>query len=264
MKAKAVNVMRLPPGQYRTYHFPPVVASHTEGHFTDEQPDSQIPQIALQQRLEDGFQQGIQQGYDEGFRQGIEQGKLQGGHEGHKEGFLKGLTEGASEGKQSFVDAARPVHDLLEKLMLWQNNKEREHREQICELVQKVAQRVIRAELTLVPQQILALIDETLDSLPGKAEHVVVHLNPDDLNRITQINSDLPPAWRLVPDSQLPIGGCQLVTEFAEADVGCDARLETCMQNVREHLLNDAKPSFPSEPDRSAPFLDVNTEVDGE
>ena len=38
-----------------------------------------------------------------------------------------------------------------------------------------------------------------------------------DLERITHINADLPQSWKLVANTELPIGGCQLVTDDAEA-----------------------------------------------
>ncbi|ERB62970.1 hypothetical protein N779_23430, partial [Vibrio coralliilyticus OCN008] len=124
----------------------------------------------------------------------------------------------------------------------WQSEREQQQRHIICELVQKVAQQVIRAELTLMPQQILALVDETLEAMPGKTEKVTVHLNPQDLDRITQINAELPKEWKLVANPELPTGGCHLVTDDAEADASCDSRLQACMDNVKEHLLEEVTP----------------------
>ena len=90
-----------------------------------------------------------------------------------------------------------------------------------------------------MPQQILALVDETLGAMPGKHETVTVHLNPQDLERITQINADLPASWKLVANPELQTGGCHLVTDDAEADASCDSRLEACMDNVKQHLLEE-------------------------
>ncbi|OLQ79152.1 flagellar assembly protein FliH [Photobacterium proteolyticum] len=237
---KTTKVIRLQPGQYRPHRFPPVAEPVKETSLTtlDEGESWQDNQFELQQRLEEGFQQGLQQGHDEGLRQGLEQGKQQGLLDGQKEGFQQGYKNGEQAGKDIFNAAVRPVNALFDKIAAWQAEKEREQRQFICELVQKVAQQVIRAELTLMPQQILALVDETLEALPGKTEKVVVHLNPQDLERITNINAELPAAWKLVANKDLPVGGCQLVTDHAEADASCDARLEACMENVREHLLD--------------------------
>ncbi|WP_404970511.1 flagellar assembly protein FliH [Vibrio campbellii] len=240
MSERRSSAMRLPPSGYRLHRFPPLAQPvNIEDDFALDEQGWQDTQADVQQQLEAGFQQGLQQGHDEGLRQGIEQGKQQGLLEGQKEGFQKGFISGEQSGKQGFVEAAKPVNELFQALSRWQNEKEQQQRHMICELVQKVAQQVIRAELTLMPQQILALVDETLSAMPGKAESVIVHLNPQDLERITQINADLPTAWKLVANAELPVGGCQLVTEDAEADASCDSRLQACMDNVKQHLLDE-------------------------
>nr|WP_253822923.1 flagellar assembly protein FliH [Vibrio coralliilyticus] len=202
----------------------------------------QESQIDLQQKLEEGFQTGLEQGHEEGLRQGLSQGKQQGLLEGQKEGFQKGFVSGEQSGKQTFLEATKPVNELYQTLSRWQSEREQQQRHIICELVQKVAQQVIRAELTLMPQQILALVDETLEAMPGKTEKVTVHLNPQDLDRITQINAELPKEWKLVANPELPTGGCHLVTDDAEADASCDSRLQACMDNVKEHLLEEVTP----------------------
>ncbi|UUM33172.1 flagellar assembly protein FliH [Vibrio japonicus] len=232
--------MQLPPSGYRLHRFPPLaqpVGSDDEMGFDNE--DWQDNQVDMQQRLEAGFQQGLQQGHEEGIRQGLGQGKQQGLLEGQKEGFQKGYVSGEQTGKQAFMDAVEPVNELYRSLSRWQNEKEQQQRHIICELVQKVAQQVIRAELTLMPQQILALVDETLGAMPSKTEKVIVHLNPQDLERITQVNANLPEEWQLVANPELPIGGCHLVTDDAEADASCDSRLQACMDNVKQHLLDE-------------------------
>ncbi|ASI89548.1 MULTISPECIES: flagellar assembly protein FliH [Vibrio] len=241
MKEKAI--FTLPPSGYRQHRFPPLAQPSAVDEFTAELSWDDAPtQIDVQERLEEGFQQGLERGHREGLNQGIEQGKQQGLLEGQKEGFQKGFVSGEQSGKQAFLDAVKPVNDIYVSLSRWQEEKEQQQRHIICELVQKVAQQVIRAELTLMPQQILALVDETLEAMPGKTEKVTVHLNPQDLERITQINPELADGWKLVAKPELPVGGCHLVTEDAEADASCDSRLESCMDAVKEHLLDEVTP----------------------
>jgi flagellar assembly protein FliH len=232
------TLLNVPPSGYRVHRFPPLAQpANIEGDFGLEESwnDSQVD---IQQRLEEGFQTGLEQGHHEGLEQGLAQGKQQGLLEGQKEGFQKGFVSGEQSVKNTLFEATLPVNEIYQSLSRWQSEKEQQQRHIICELVQKVAQQVIRAELTLMPQQILALVDETLEAMPGKTEKVVVHLNPQDLERISQINAELPSEWKLVANPDLPSGGCHLVTDDAEADVSCDSRLEACMDNVKEHLLD--------------------------
>lgn len=242
------KVMNLPPSGYRLHRFPPLAQPIQTDEFADDLGlQMQASQADIQQQLERGFQQGLEQGHEVGLRQGLEQGKQQGLLDGQKEGFQQGFVSGEQSGKQLFLEAAKPVNELFKHLSIWQAERDQQQRHMICELVQKVAQQVIRAELTLMPQQILALVDETIDAMPGKTEKVTVHLNPQDLERIRNINTTLPDSWKLVPNNELPVGGCHLVTEEAEADASCDSRLEACMDNVKQHLLDEVSP-FDAEP----------------
>jgi flagellar assembly protein FliH len=242
MSATKSNLLKVPASGYRVHRFPPLAQSIRKDNELNTEESWHDAQIDLQQQLEAGFQQGLEQGHQEGFRQGLEQGKLQGVIEGQKEGFQKGFVSGEQSGKQSFTEATQPVQQLYQALSQWQDEREQQQRHIICELVQKVAQQVIRAELTLRPQQILSLVDEILEAMPGKSEKIVVHLNPQDLERINQVNSTLSSEWKLVANPELSVGGCHVVTEEAEADASCDSRLQVCMDNVKEHLLDESSP----------------------
>lgn len=239
MSAIKSNILKASGSGYRVHRFPPLAQPVRQDDQMNMDDSWQDAQVDLQQQLEAGFQQGLEQGHQEGFRQGIEQGKQQGVIEGQKEGFQQGLASGEQSGKQSFLEAAEPVNQLYQALSQWQDAREQQQRHIICELVQKVAQQVIRAELTLRPQQILSLVDEILEAMPGKPENIIVHLNPQDLERITQVNPELPQEWKLVANPDLSVGGCHVVTEEAEADASCDARLQVCMDSVKEHLLDE-------------------------
>ncbi|PSV26242.1 flagellar assembly protein FliH [Photobacterium sp. GB-56] len=244
---KKVKIHQLSPGQYRPHRFPPVAEPVNHG-FNDGLGDVdpainwQDSQFELQQKLDEGFQQGLNKGYDEGFNQGVVQGRDQGVIEGQKDGFQQGYGQGEQAGREIFSQAVKPVEKILFELEQWQQEKDKQQRQLICDLVQKVSQQVIRAELTLMPQQILALVEEALDAIPGKTEKIIIELNPQDIDRIHTINKSLPESWKLIANPTLPVGGCQLITDNAEADVGCDARLEACIENVQQHLVEQNHP----------------------
>lgn len=245
---RSVKVMQLNPGEYRSHRFPPMVkpvvqhddaAQDADNYVVQTEFNSKEHQAALQKQLEEGFQQGLQRGHEEGLRQGVEQGRQQGFTLGQQDGFQQGYSKGESQGREKYESAIAPIQALQAHIQQWQDEREHAQREQICSLVQKVAQQVIRAELTLMPQQILALVEETLDSMPGNSDKVVINLNPQDLERITNLSPTLHPSWKLVANKEMPVGGVQLVTDHAEADASSDARLEACMETLREHLLEN-------------------------
>lgn len=180
--------------------------------------------------------------YRDGFEQGINEGKMKGHQEGsllgNKEGFQQGYISGEKQFRQDFKSVSN-VLDIfkknIEELNISQNLN---HKEELCELVYNVSQKVIRAELALNPQQILHLIEETIESLPNKEKEITILLNKNDLDRIKKSNINLKGPWKLESDDSIDEGDCKIVTEDTEADASCKTRLDECMKSVKKHITN--------------------------
>lgn len=227
----AVKVIKGGVRNARPYRFPPRVR---------EAADFQSGDAAEMQRLlADGFQQGIEKGYQEGLSQGEEAGRREGYEVGRSQGLREGREEGRLLGRQAFDQAAQPLAAISQQLEGFMAELERKRREQLLELVKKVSQQVIRCELTLHPTQLLSLAEEALASLPGEHSEVQVLLNPEEYGRIKDLQPERIAQWRLLPDERLALGECRVVTEQAEADIGCQQRLDACMETLSEHLLAD-------------------------
>ncbi|WP_082008580.1 flagellar assembly protein FliH [Photobacterium gaetbulicola] len=193
----------------------------------------------FQAQFNQGFQQGMTRGHEEGLQQGIEQGQQQGFEQGLLQGREQGVAQGIEEGQAQFVQATQPFARVYQQAAELFAEHERRQREQVCELVQKVAQQVIRCELALQPQQILALVDETLESLPGEPLGLKVKMAKEEFTHLEKVASDKISEWNIVCDDSLRQGECRVVTKNAEADAGCEQRLETCMAAVKGHLLDE-------------------------
>ncbi|WP_413112624.1 flagellar assembly protein FliH [Thaumasiovibrio sp. DFM-14] len=192
-----------------------------------------------QTQFNQGFQDGVARGHEEGIKQGLIQGKEQGYEEGLTLGQEHGFAKAQQEGLAQFKKASQPFEVMTQRLQALFQVHERRQREQVCELVQKVAQQVIRGELALQPQQILALVEETLTTMPGEPDGLKVAMAPDEYQHIKQIAPEKIQEWNIVCDDSLRQGDCKVVTKNAEADAGCHQRLEVCMENVRTNLLDD-------------------------
>lgn len=194
----------------------------------------------IQEQYSQGFQLGMTKGYEEGQKEGVEKGQVQGFEEGLLKGQQQGIEQGIAEGKKEFLTASVPFSGMVEKVERLFIEQERRQRELVCELVQKVAQQVIRCELALQPQQILALVEETLETLPSEPQGIKVLMAQEEFAQIEKVASEKIAEWNIVCDPNLRQGDCRIITKTAEADAGCELRLETCMNSVKEHLLDDA------------------------
>ena len=138
---------------WRSHRFPPLPAHATA---------SAGVHAPMQASVADGFQQGMAQGYAEGHAAGLADGRGQGLAEGHHEGLRVGTEEGRRRMAEAFEGAARPVDALLAELGRLHADYQLAQRKEVVDLVARVARQVIRCELTLHPDQILSLVDESL------------------------------------------------------------------------------------------------------
>lgn len=220
---------------WRPFRFPPRVRPVAQGdEFLTSDP------AALQRAVAEGFQEGIDKGYEQGLEQGREAGHREGFERGVEDGRTIGREEGRLQGLQAFNEAAQPLDQLVERFERFRQDFEQARREQLLELVQKVSKQVIRCELTLHPTQLLSLAEEALAAMPDDQDDVRILLNPEECTRIKELAPERAAAWRLVPDEKLALGECRVVTAQAEADIGCQQRLDSCMDTLAEHIKAEA------------------------
>jgi flagellar assembly protein FliH len=210
----------------RPHRFPPLGQVHLREQLAERSPAS------LQAVLADGFQEGLTKGYEEGYASGLSKGCEDARVAAHDQG----LAQGRAEMHERFGQVAKPVDALLDALQQLQMELQATARKEVVELVEKVARQVIRVELTLQPAQLLALVDETLASMPISREGVEVYLNAEDLRRITELAPERAAQWTLKADVQLASGECRLRAGGHEADAGCQQRLAACMEQVKAKL----------------------------
>ncbi|TWI67590.1 flagellar assembly protein FliH [Pseudoduganella lurida] len=217
--------------QFRPYRFPPL-SHHTpqagRGAAGTGAPDPEQWQASISE----GFEQGQRDGYDIGLQRGQD--------EGYESGRLQGIAQGRDEGRQEtlvgFDELARPVDAIMKSLKKLRADYRAAQRKEVVDLVAKVARSVIRAELALQPVQIMALVDETLASMPPTREEIDVYLNPEELKRVAELDPKRAKRWNLIADARLDAGECRIRAGDSEVDAGCTQRLAAVMEQVDKQL----------------------------
>lgn len=227
----AVKILKGSGKGWRPYRFPPRVKPGGLGG--DEWG---MDPAAIQRAIADGFQEGSEKGYQQGLQQGQEEGQREGFEQGRREGLAQGREEGKAEGRQIFETASQPLDQVFQQMQAFMEDFERKRRHELLQLVKKVSQQVIRCELTLSPTQLLNLAEEALASMPTDQGDVNIHLNPEEYHRIKDLAPGRAATWRLVADEKLALGECRIVTSQTEVDIGCQQRLDACMETLTEHL----------------------------
>ena len=218
--------------QFRSYHFPPL---HQFSAARPAGPNGAGSQEEWQSALADGYRQGQREGYEAG----LDQGRAEGYPRGEAEGRERGMEEGRAAALARFDELARPVEAMLEGLSQLKADLRAAQRNEVVELVGKIARQVIRAELALQPVQLLALVEEALAVMPPSRDEVEVFLNPEELRRVQELDPKRARTWTLLPDPALEPGECRVRAGDNEVDAGCQGRLTAVMDQVREQLLDE-------------------------
>ncbi|MFC4308155.1 flagellar assembly protein FliH [Steroidobacter flavus] len=188
--------------------------------------------------MHDGYQRGMERGYREGHEAGMRSGMDTGRVEGREEGKQQGHEAGKQEALARFERISAPVTEMLEALKHMQADYQTAMRKEVIDLVAKVAHQVIRKEIQMQPMQLLALVDEALLTMPRvAADEIAVYLNPQDLERIIELDPAQAERWNLWADDKLELGECRVKAGHREADAGCSQRLAACMEQIEEQLL---------------------------
>lgn len=216
-------------GPYRKFRFPafmtPVTASEASSSGADGA------------EFEKGYQEGLEEGREKGFGEGYQEGLIQGRDEGQKQGFDHGFQDGQISGKASFEEAISSLSGVADAFAQVKNQKASDHIDQLCILVEQVAKKVIRAELTLNSDQILKLVSEALDQMDTtKDDSAIVYLSSDDADRLKKQGVSDIQGYAYKADPSLGIGQCRIQTDSQEMNVSTDDRLDNCMDSVKETL----------------------------
>jgi flagellar assembly protein FliH len=153
---------------------------------------------------------------------------------GHAEGREAGLALAHQEAQRGAAELTRQVQrleaifDFMAKPLA---DLDQEVQRQLAELAGSIARALVRRELKAHPDEIVAVVRETVALLPGSARQIRVHLHPEDAalvrERLATPLGDR--AWSIVEDPVLARGGCRVLSESSSIDAQLEQRLGAAM-----------------------------------
>ena len=187
-----------------------------------------------------------QQAYDEGMQQGK--------NEGYAEGLLLGQEEGLKKGQEIVLQIVKRFEQMMQLLAEPLEQVDQQVEEELLALSIATARQIIRREITLNPDQIVAVVKEAISVLPSNSKKIKVHLNPDDaeiiretLNISSSVLNDSGDAnnqvsshddsWSIVEEATINRGGCLIKTENSQID----ATIETRIAEIAVRIFGDER-----------------------
>jgi flagellar assembly protein FliH len=187
----------------------------SEAHATAvwELPQINGPVLARNRRGAD--LQGIErEAWDKGFAEGQEAGIA----------AARKQEQAALQEIQQRVQQVGAILDFMSKPMAALDT---EVQQQLVTLAGAIARQIVRRELKTHPDEIVAVIRETVALLPLSARDVHVHLHPEDARLVrsclAEASSDR--AWSIVEDPIVSRGGCRVSSENSTIDAQLEQRL---------------------------------------
>ena len=159
--------------------------------------------------------------------QALQEAREGGYHDGYRDGL-----EALENFKRSFATQTSPqVGALLQQFQQQLDGVEQHLAHRVTGIVLEVARQVLRSELLLRPESVLAVTQEALGSLLTSARHVVLRVHPDDHALIADGCAELLAARgaRLQRDAQIERGGCLVESDIATVDARVGTRWHRAM-----------------------------------
>lgn len=166
--------------------------------------------------------------------EGIEQIQRQAHQEGYQEGLQQGREQGYREGREQAREEAQRLNQLLVKVSETLRQLDQEMAQQMLELALGIARQMLRQALPALPELLLPVVREAMNSLPQANQQPQLILHPQDAQLVrSHLDAEIAHGhWRVVEDSQITPGGCRLETAQSELD----ATLENRWKRVLESL----------------------------
>lgn len=118
---------------------------------------------------------------------------------------------------------------------------------QLAELAIAIGAQLLHRELKADPEQVIAIVRDTIGLLPAAVRDVRIQLHPADaaLLRAQLPSPESGATWTIVDDASLQRGDCRASAESAQVDARISARLQAIAEELLEEELPPDAPSAP-------------------
>lgn len=153
----------------------------------------------------------------------------------YERGYAAGQAAGQATGQQdsnAALSAQWPVlQALLESIQSLRDTPDQLHAP-LYRLALRLAQALVRTELSLSSQAIHRLVTLAIDTLDAKASGVLVTLNPEDWDQLRAGIADLDLPWRVETDPGLSRGSVRVSADDAMVEDLLEDRLEALSREL--------------------------------
>jgi len=256
------NTTRVPAEEFNKVEYkvwaPPVVdeaghlvqaekSDHDRGrsHDTQENQEGATENVSAEEvekirdnARQEGLDIGKQEGISQGKQEGINQGKQEGIDQGKEEGRKLGLEQGLADAKTQVDEKLLRLNKLLTNLTHAINEQDYKIEQALLNLITEIARAVVKRDLEINPEQIMAVVKEAVAVLPPTRDNIRIFVNPNELDLVKEAAEQGGENWRIFADESLTVGGCRVETEQSVVDFTTDTRFKTMIDQILAKQLS--------------------------
>jgi flagellar assembly protein FliH len=149
-------------------------------------------------------------------------------------GYASGLAEGRAAARAELDERLARLDGILQAAARPLDKLDDAAEQELARLALVIARQVIAHELKTAPALIVQTVRQAALALPAATRALRVHLHPDDLALLRELDAT-EPHWTLLPDPAMQRGDCRLESESSRLD----ARVETRLAAIAEAVFGD-------------------------
>ncbi|MBD3182257.1 hypothetical protein GF312_08195 [Candidatus Poribacteria bacterium] len=157
--------------------------------------------------------------------------------EAYESGYKEGKKTAGEDIEEIAGNMAKAFRDGLVEMASLRDNILNRAEDDLVRLSVFIAEKLLYRELEQHPEAILDIVTKTVRSIRN-AKHIVIRLNPDDINIAEEFFSDITENIKnnseliLQEDPDLESGGCIIETDTNIIDMSLDARMESLNESL--------------------------------
>jgi len=152
----------------------------------------------------------------------------------YEKSYAKGYMEGLAQGQKEIGVQLDYLHSIMATLAMPLPDFDDQLVDEMVQLSMSVVKQMVRRELKISPDEVVAVIKEAISLLPSSSTDITLELHPEDaeLVQANLASPDTHSSWKINIDPLLTRGGCRVLTKSSRIDATVEARLNAVISEV--------------------------------
>jgi flagellar assembly protein FliH len=154
----------------------------------------------------------------------------------HKQAREEGYQDGIKQAQQDVDELKKRLLALIHFFDKPLQSLNEEVEQQLTLLAVTLAQQLVRREIRTDPGEIVGLIRESVQLLPGSSRNIRISLHPEDAamlrNTLQLDKNEEEQGWKLVEDPMITRGGCEIKADKSVINATLEKRLQSLAASV--------------------------------